>query len=130
MEAHKEFQEFILAVSKLREHLVADAPGTALVEDALNKLCRYYNSDPIAREGRYVIQNILSQHPHLHSKDTRVADWGYEVVVSCDNCGAEEKHQVVNSVVDIATALYLGKHEACKPKPRIAETKHFPPVVN
>lgn len=127
---NKEFQEFILSVSKLREHLAADSDATALVEDALNKLCRYYNSDPVARAGRHVIQNILGLHSHVHSTETRVADWGFEVRVSCDNCGKEETHRVVNSAVDVATAVMLGKHEACKARPRIAEIKHFPHLIN
>jgi hypothetical protein len=125
---HKEFQDLVLAVAKLREHLAADSVGTALSEDALNKLCRYYNSDPVARAGQYAIRNILGQHPHLHHAETRVAEWGFEVVVSCDNCGQEEKHEVVNSAVDIAAALMLGKHEGCKPKPRIQENKHYSSV--
>jgi len=116
----KELQDFLLSVSKLRQHLAADADGTALVEEALNNLCRYYNSDAIARAGRYVIQNTLSQHPHLHSTETRVADWGFEVSVSCDNCGKQEAHRVVNHAVDIATAILLGKHETCEPKSHIA----------
>ena len=59
------------------------------MQDALNKLCRYYKSDQIA-EGRYVIQNILGKNPHLHHTETRVGEWGYEIVVSCDNCGQQE----------------------------------------
>ena len=113
-----EFQDFVLAISKLREHLAADATGTALMEDALNKLYRHYNSDPVARAGRYVIQNMLGQYRHLHYTETRVAEWGFEVVVSCENCGKQEKHQVVNSAVDITAAAMLGKHETCKPKAR------------
>jgi hypothetical protein len=127
---HEEFQDFILSVAKLRQHLVADPEGTALMEDALNTLCRYYNSDPVARAGRYLIQNVLSQHPHLHHTETRVADWGFEFVVSCDNCGKQETHKVVNSAVDIASALMLGKHEACKPKLVIEPNKHSPYLVN
>lgn len=127
---HKEFQDLVLSVSKVREHLAPDSDGTALMEDALNKLCRYYNSDPIAREGRYLIQTILGLHPHLHCTETRVAEWGFEVLVSCDNCGQQETHRVVNSAVDIATALLLGNHEACKPKPRIPDTELFPHTVN
>lgn len=111
-----ELLDFMLAVSHLRQHLSGDAVGTALMEEALNSLCRYYKSDPIAREGRYVIQNVLAQHPHLHHSEERVAEWGFEVTVSCDNCGGEEKAEVVSGVVDIAAALMLGKHEACKPK--------------
>ena len=130
MEPQKEFQEFVLAVAKLREHLAADSVGTALTEDALNKLCRYYNSDPIARPAQYVIQNILGQHPHLHHKETRVAEWGFEVVVTCDNCGQEEKHEVVSSAVDVAAALMLGKHEGCKPKPPVVEHRNFSHRVN
>jgi len=110
----KEFQDFILSVFKLREHLVADADGTALMEDALNKLCRYYNSDSIARAGRYVIRNILNHHPHLHYTETRVTEWGFEVVVSCDNCGRRETHCVVNCAVDVVAARTLSKHETCK----------------
>jgi len=127
---HQEFQDLVLAVAKLREHLATDSVGTALSEDAINKVCRYYNSDPIAREGRYAIQNILGEHPHLHHAETRVADWGFEVVVTCDNCGQEEKHEVVNSVADIAAALMLGKHEGCKPKPRVVEHRNFSHRVN
>ncbi len=110
----KEFQDFILSVFKLREHLAADANGTALMEDVLNKLCSYYNSDPVARAGRYVIQNILRQHPHLHYSETRVTEWGFEVVVSCDNCGQRETHRVVNCTVDVVAAVTLSKHEPCK----------------
>ncbi len=127
---NKEFQDFILSVSKLREHLAADADATALMQDALNKLCRYYNSDPIARAGRYVIENTLGLHAHLHCTEKRVADWGFEVTISCDNCGQQEKHQVANHAVDVATAVMLGKHEACKPKPRIPDIEHFPHLVN
>jgi hypothetical protein len=126
----EKMQEFMASLAKLRIHLAGDEKGTTLVNDTLNSLCQYYKSDPVAREGRYVIENILRQHPHLHSKDARVADWGYEVVVSCDNCGAEEKHQVVNSAVDIATALYLGKHETCKPKPPIQIIENRSTLVN
>jgi hypothetical protein len=121
-----ELLEFMQAVAKLRQHVAADPKGTALVTDALNKLCRYYNSDPIARQGRYVIQNVLGQHPHIHHSEKRIADWGFEIVVNCDNCGEEEKHEVVNGVVDIAAALMLGKHEDCKPKP----VAHFQTTVN
>jgi hypothetical protein len=110
---------FFLAVFKLRQHLAKDATGTALMEDALNKLCLHYNSDPVARGGRVIIQNALNSHPHIHLTETRVAKWGFQVAVSCDNCGQQESHQVVNSGVDIATAIMVGKHEACKPKPRI-----------
>lgn len=126
----KEFQDFLLSVAKLRNHVAADSVGTALMEDALNKLCRYYNSDPVARAGRYVIQNVLNQHPHLHHTETRVADWGFEFVVSCDNCGKQETHQVVNSAVDIASALMLGRHEACRPRMVIEPTKRSTHVVN
>ena len=126
----EKLQEFMAALSKLRIHLAGDSEGTALVDETLNSLCRYYKSDPVAREGRYLIENILGQHPHLHTTDTRVADWGYEVVISCDNCGTEEKHRVVNSAVDIAIALYLGKHEACKPKPPIQIIEHPSTLVN
>ena len=113
-----ELLEFFTSIATLRAHLAGDSDGIALMEDALNKLCRYYNSDPVARGGRYVIQNILGQHPHLHCRETRVADWGFEVVVSCDNCGKQESHQVVNGAVDIATAVMLGRHESCKPTAR------------
>jgi hypothetical protein len=125
----QELQDFLLAVTKLREHLAADSKGTALMNDTLNKLCLYYKSDPIAREGRYLIQNSLGLHPHLHCAETRVAEWGFEIVVSCDNCGEQEKHRVVNSAVDIATALMLGRHEECKPK-RIVENVQSPHLVN
>lgn len=127
---HEEFQDLILAVAKLREHLATDSVGTALSEDVLNKLCRYYNSDPVARAGQDVIRNILGKHPHLHHKETRVAEWGFEVVVSCDNCGQEERHEVVNGTVDVAAALMLGKHEACKPKPPVAEHRNYSHSVN
>jgi hypothetical protein len=110
---HKELQDFMLSVAKLSQHLAADSVGTDLMQDALNKLCRYYKSDQVAREGRYVIQNILGKNPHLHHTETRVGEWGYEVVVSCDNCGQQEKHSVVNSAADITAALMLGKHDAC-----------------
>jgi hypothetical protein len=113
-----ELLDFMASISKLRSHLQADSEGTALMEDALNKLCIYYKSDPIAREGRYVIQNMLGSHPYLHYTETRVANWGFEVVVSCDNCGREEKHRVVNPAVDIVAAALLTKHESCKPKPK------------
>jgi hypothetical protein len=112
---HKELQDFLVSVAKLRQHLASDSVGAALVEDALNKLCRYYKSDQVARESHYVIQNILNKSPHLHHTETRVEEWGYEVVVSCDNCGQQEKHSVVSSAVDIAAALMLGKHEGCIP---------------
>jgi hypothetical protein len=115
---HAELLDLMQAVAHLRHHLSEDATGTALMEEALNALCRYYKSDPIAREGRHVIQNVLAQHPHLHHSETRVADWGFEVTVSCDTCGGEEKSEVVNGVVDIAAALMLGRHESCKPKPK------------
>jgi len=127
---HKEFQDLILAVAKLRAHLATDSVGLALSEDAINKVCRYYNSDPMSRPAQYVIQNILGQHPHLHHKETRVAEWGFEVVVTCDNCGQEEKHEVVNGTVDVAAALMLGKHEACKPKPPAAEHSNYSHRVN
>jgi hypothetical protein len=129
-DSQKEFQDFLLSVAKLRQHHAADSVGTALTEDAFNALCRYYNSDPVARPAQYVIQNILGQHPHLNHTETRVAEWGFEVVVSCDKCGQEEKHEVVSSAVDVATALLLGKHEGCKPKPRLEENQHFSHRVN
>jgi len=128
--AHERLDEFIILLSKLRQHLAGDPQGIALLNDTLDSLCRYYKSDPVAREGRYLIENILGQHPHLHTTDTRVADWGYEVVISCDNCGTVEKHRVVNSAVDIAIALYLGKHEACKPEPPIQMIENPSTLIN
>lgn len=128
--AQEKLGEPITSIGRLRQHLADDSQGLSLVNEALDSLCRYYKSDPVAREGRYLIENILRQHAHLHASDTRVADWGYELNVSCDNCGAEEKHRVVNSAVDIATALYLGKHEACKPKPPVRLVENPSKLVN
>jgi hypothetical protein len=120
----------LISVSKLREHLSQDATGVALMEDVLDKVCLHYNSEPVARGGRHIIQNALNQHPHLHLTETRIAKWGFLIAVSCDNCGQQESHQVVNSGVDIATALMLGKHEACKPKPRIVVAEPLSHVIN
>jgi len=122
-ENNSEFLEFCAALAKLRLHLAADPSGTALMEDAFNKLCRHYNSDQVARAGRFVIANILGQHPHLHYCETPVEDWGFEVVVSCDNCEEQETHRVVKHAVDIAAAVYLVKHEGCRPKPRFQQAE-------
>src|SRR5258708_24108167 len=92
---NKEFQDFFISVSKLREHLAAGSDGTALVNDSLNKLCPYYNSDPVARAGPYVIENTLGLHPHLHCTEKRGADWGFEGTISSGSCGQQETHRVV-----------------------------------
>lgn len=125
-----ELLEFLTAVAKLRQHLRADSNGTALVDDALNKLCRYYNSDPVSRHGRYVIGNMLNRYPHLHHSETPVEDWGFEVTVSCDHCGHKESHRVIRSAVDIAAALMVGRHEECKPKPSAPGSSHSTRSVN
>lgn len=123
-EQNKELQELFIAVAKLRDHVAGDSKGDALVTDALNSLCRYYNSDPIARAGNYVIGNVLANHPHLHHTETPVEDWGFEVAVSCDNCGEKEKHIVIKDAVDVAAALTLGKHAGCKPMKRAVPGVH------
>jgi hypothetical protein len=127
---NKEFLEFVTSVAKLREHLAADPAGTALMEDALNNLCLYYGSDPVARPARHVIQNVLAAHPHLHHTETRATKATFDVVVSCDNCGQQEKHNVVRGTVDIAAALMLGKHEGCKPKLRVELDERTSRVIN
>jgi hypothetical protein len=104
-EPQKEFQEFVMSLAKLRAHLAGDPEAVVLMQDAMNKLCRYYNSDTVARAGRHVIQNILAQHPHLHFTETSIENWGFEFVVTCDNCGQEEAHRVVKSAVDVGAAL-------------------------
>jgi hypothetical protein len=127
---NNELLDFVTSVAKLRAHLAGDSAGTALMEDALKKLCMYYGSDPVARPARHVIANVLAAHPHLHHKETRVEDWGFEVAVSCDNCGLQEKHKVVKGTVDIAAALMLGKHEGCKPKLRVELDDRTSRVIN
>jgi hypothetical protein len=112
----KEVQQFLGSISRLSQHLAADSMGITLTEDVLNKLCAYYSSAPAARAGRPVIQDLLGQHPYLHRTESRVAEWGFEVVISCDRCGKQETRRVASCAVDVLTAVMLGKHEACKPE--------------
>ena len=126
----KEFQQFVRSLSKLSQHLAADSIGITLTEDALNQLCAYYSSAPAARAGRPVIQSFLSEHPYLHRTESRVAEWGFEVVISCDRCGQQETRRVASYAVDVVTAVMLGKHEACKPRPPIPEPTPFRQSTN
>jgi hypothetical protein len=95
--------------------------GITLTEDALNTLCAYYSSAPAALAGRPVIHDFLGLHPYLHRTESRVAEWGFEVVISCDGCRQRQTRRVASCAIDIATAVMLGKHEACKPEPPIPE---------
>ena len=88
------------------------------MEDALDKFCQYYNSDEVARQGRSLIEMILTQYKHLHCRETLLADWGFEVQIYCDHCRERESHRVTNGTVHVATALILARHRECKPKPR------------
>ena len=115
---NKELRDFLRSFGKLRMHLVADLEGKALLTNALSSLCCYYNSDSVAG-GRLVIKDVLNKHPHLHCAETRVENRGFEVSVSCDNCGkAETTSHVARYAVDIAAAVMLGMHAACKPANR------------
>jgi hypothetical protein len=90
--------------------------STRIIDATAQAICDYYKTD-VTRAGNYVIKNMLSKSPHVHVSETPVETWGYQVNLACDNCGAEESHTLTKTVVDIATAINIARHEDCKPKP-------------